>query len=91
MITKLVRDCTATTAVNFVVNDVILKYGMPTCILIDNGNYFTAQIINNVFQYLGVTDFYSTVYHPQRNGQVERFNAKMNEKITAICNERRKK
>ncbi len=89
VITKAVRDCTAATAVNFLINDVILKYGTPTCILTDNGTHFTAQLMNNLFQRLGVTHLYSTVYHPQTNGQIERFNATMDGKIAALCNERR--
>ena len=89
VITKAVRDCTATTAVKFLINDVILKYGTPTCILTDNGTHFTAQLMNNLFQQLGVTHLYSTVYHPQTNGQIERFNATMDGKIAALCNERR--
>ena len=89
VITKAVRDCTATTAVNFLIDDVILKYGTPTCILTDNGTHFTAQLMNNLFQQLGVTHLYSTVYHPQTNGQIERFNATMDGKIAALCNDRR--
>ncbi|CAF5008155.1 unnamed protein product [Rotaria magnacalcarata] len=89
VITKAVRDCSATTAVKFLINDVILKYGTPTCILTDNGTHFTAQIMNNLFQHLGVTHLYSTVYHPQTNGQIERFNATMDSKIAVLCNERR--
>jgi len=45
--------------------------------------------MNNLFQQLGVTHLYSTVYHPQTNGQIERFNATMDGKIAALCNERR--
>ncbi|CAM4944387.1 unnamed protein product [Rotaria socialis] len=71
VITKAVRDCSATTAVKFLINDAILKYGTATCILTDNGTHFTAQIMNNLFQHLGVTHLYSTVYHPQTNGQIE--------------------
>ncbi|CAF1480286.1 unnamed protein product [Rotaria sp. Silwood1] len=89
VITKAVRDCSATTAVKFLINDVILKYGAPTCILTDNGTHFTSQIMNKLFDNLGVTHLYSTVYHPQTNGQIERFNATMDGKIAALCNERR--
>ncbi|CAF4630268.1 unnamed protein product [Rotaria socialis] len=89
VIAKAVRDCSASTAVKFLINDVILKYGTPTCILTDNGTHFTAQLMNNLFQHLGVTHLYSTVYHPQTNGQIERFNATMDGKIAALCNERR--
>ena len=89
MITKAVRDCTATTAANFLTNEVILKYGTPTCILTDNGTHFTAQLMNNLFQRIGTTHLYTTAYHPQTNGQIERFNATMDGKIAALCNERR--
>ncbi|CAF4021322.1 unnamed protein product [Rotaria sp. Silwood2] len=89
VITKAVRDCSATTAVKFLINDVILKYGTPTCILTDNGTHFTSQLMNKLFENLGVTHLYSTVYHPQTNGQIERFNATMDGKIAALCNERR--
>ncbi len=89
VITKAVRDCTATTTVNFLINDVILKYGTPTCILTDNGTHFTAQITNDLFQKLGVTHLYTTTYHPQTNGQIERFNATMDGKIASLCNEQR--
>ena len=89
VITKAVRDCTATTAANFLINEVILKYGTPTCVLTDNGTHFTAQLMNNLFQRLGITHLYSTAYHPQTNGQIERFNATMDGKIAALCNERR--
>ncbi|CAF1491938.1 unnamed protein product, partial [Rotaria sordida] len=89
VITKAVRDCSATTVVKFLSNDVILKYGTPTCILTDNGTHFTSQLTNKLFEHLGVTHLYSTVYHPQTNGQIERFNATMDGKIAALCNERR--
>ena len=89
VIAKAVRDCSATTTVDFLTNDVILKYGTPTCILTDNGTHFTAQVTNNLFQKLGVTHLYTTAYHPQTNGQIERFNATMDGKIATLCNERR--
>ncbi|CAF4819267.1 unnamed protein product, partial [Rotaria sp. Silwood2] len=55
VITKAVRDCSATTAVKFLINDVILKYGTPTCILTDNGTHFTSQVMNKLFENIGVT------------------------------------
>ncbi|CAF2667867.1 unnamed protein product [Rotaria sp. Silwood2] len=41
------------------------------------------------FRWLSLTHLYSTVYHPQTNGQIERFNATMDGKIAALCNGRR--
>ena len=89
VITKAVKDCSASTAVQFLINDVILKYGTPTGILTDNGTHFTSQLTNKLFESLGVTHLYSTTYHPQTNGQIERFNVTMDGKIAALCNERR--
>ena len=88
-ITKAVRDCTATTAAKFLTNDVVLKYGTPTCIITHNGTHFTVQLMNNILHQLGVNHIYTTVYHPQANGQIERFNATMDSKIAALCNDRR--
>jgi hypothetical protein len=88
-IAKAVRDCSAATTVDFLTNDVILRYGTPTCILTDNGTHFTAQITNHLFKKLGVTHLYTTAYHPQTNGQIERFNATMDGKIATLCNEQR--
>ncbi|CAF0939234.1 unnamed protein product [Rotaria sordida] len=42
-------------------------------------------------EHLGVTHSYSTVYHPQTNEQIERFNATMDKKIAALRNGRRTK
>ncbi|CAF3703503.1 unnamed protein product, partial [Adineta steineri] len=89
VIAKAVKDCSAATTVDFLTKDVILRYGTPTCILTDNGTHFTSQHTNNLFQKLGVTHLYTTAYHPQTNGQIERFNATMDGKIAALCNERR--
>ena len=86
---KVVRDCTPTTGVEFLVNDVILKYSTPTCILTDNGSQFTSQLMEQLFHRMGVTHLYSTVYHPQTNGQIERFNSTMDGKIAVLCNDQR--
>ncbi len=89
VITKAVRDCTATTAARFVIEEVILKYGTPKCILTDNGTHFTATMMTELFKKIGVTHLYSTPYHPMTNGQVERYNATMDAKIATLSNENR--
>ena len=89
VITKAVSDCTAITAARFVIEEVILKYGTPKCILTDNGTHFTASMMTELFKTLGVTHLYSTPYHPMTNGQVERYNATMDSKIATLSNENR--
>ena len=89
VITKATRDCTATTAARFIIDEVILKYGTPKCILTDNGTHFTASMMSELFNKIGVTHLYSTPYHPMTNGQIERYNATMDSKIAALSNEKR--
>ncbi|CAF2249663.1 unnamed protein product [Rotaria magnacalcarata] len=84
-----VRDCTATTAARFLIDEVILKYGTPKCILTDNGTHFTAKMMTELLKQIGITHLYSTPYHPMTNGQIERFNATMDAKIAALSNEKR--
>ncbi|CAF5198206.1 unnamed protein product [Rotaria magnacalcarata] len=89
VITKAVRDCTATTTARFITEEVILKYGTPKCILTDNGTHFTASMMSELFKKIGVTHLYSTPYHPMTNGQIERYNATLDSKIAALSNEQR--
>lgn len=89
VITKAVRDCTADTAARFLQEDVICKYGTPRCILTDNGTHFTAHMMEKLFQRLGIIHLYCTPYHPQTNGQIERFNSTMDSKIASLSNQSR--
>ncbi|CAF1483246.1 unnamed protein product [Rotaria sordida] len=89
VITKTVRDCTASAAAQFLIEGVILKYGTSKCILTDNGTHFTATMMNELFKKIGVTHLCSTPYHPMTNGQIARFNATLDAKIAALSNEKR--
>ena len=43
-------------------------------LLSDNGTQFTARFFQNICRILGIRNVFTTTYHPQANGQVERFN-----------------
>ncbi|CAF3680819.1 unnamed protein product [Rotaria sordida] len=87
VIAKAVRDCTADTAARFLQEEVICKYGTPKCVLTDNGTHFTSNMMEHLLKRLGITHLYSTPYHPQTNGQIERFNSTMDAKIAALSNQ----
>jgi transposase InsO family protein len=89
VVTKAVRDNTAQTATRFLKEDVITKFGTPRCLLTDNGTHFTSSLINELIKHVGATHLYSTPYHPQTNGQVERYNSTMDAKIAALSNLRK--
>jgi Integrase zinc binding domain/Integrase core domain len=49
-------------------------YGPPVSLLTDNGPQFTAKFFQAVCAELGIHKVFKTAYHPQTNGQVERYN-----------------
>jgi transposase InsO family protein len=52
----------------------VFVYGAPRYVLTDNGTQFTAKFFLAVCRELGIGKVSTTAYHPQTNGQVERFN-----------------
>jgi hypothetical protein len=50
------------------------SYGAPVYLSTDNGPQFTAKFVQAVCAKLGVNMIFTTAYHPQANGQVERYN-----------------
>ena len=55
-------------------NHWILPYGIPESILTDNGSQFIAEFFKTVCYILGIKRKTTTAYHPQTNGQAERYN-----------------
>ena len=52
----------------------VFVYGPPVSVLSDNGKQFTARLFVDTCRVLGIKNVFTTTYHPQTNGQVERFN-----------------
>jgi len=52
----------------------VAAYGPPATVLSDNGPQFRSTFFQGVCSLLGITNRYSTTYHSQKNGQVERYN-----------------
>ncbi len=51
-----------------------LTYGPPKDLLSDNGSAFNSKFFASVCTILNVRNKFTTTYHPQTNGQVERYN-----------------
>lgn len=52
----------------------MFKYGVPKEVLSDNGPQFASLFSMGVFQAMGITNSFTSTYHPQTNGKTERFN-----------------
>jgi transposase InsO family protein len=57
-------------------------YGPPVVLLTDNGTQFVSKFFQTVCKILGVKQVFTTAYHPQTNGQCERFNRTVLSSIT---------
>ena len=52
----------------------VFNYGPPQNLLADNGKCFTSKFFQSVCKILNLDNQFTTTYHPQTNGQVERYN-----------------
>ena len=53
----------------------ICHYGFPEKFISDQGRNFESDLIKELFKIAGVKKLHTTPYHPQGNGQCERFNS----------------
>lgn len=77
-------NCTAETTARTLFNEYFCKYGIPAVILSDQGSHFRNQLMENIQHLVGYNHIYSTPYHPQSNGIVERFNSTFVSQISKL-------
>ena len=54
------------------VDNWVFNYGPPTEVISDNGSCFASRFFLDVCRILSIKNHFTTTYHPQANGQVER-------------------
>lgn len=58
------------------------KYGALKEVLSDNGPQFESKLYQNTCRILSITNTFTSTYHPQMNGQIDRFNIPI---ATMLC------
>ena len=58
--------------------DYFSRHGVPKIILTDQGRIFESQLFIEVCARLGIEKRVTSAYHPQTDGQTERFNRTLN-------------
>ncbi|XP_049271184.1 uncharacterized protein K02A2.6-like [Rhipicephalus sanguineus] len=67
------REASSRTVLDFLLS-IFAREGYPVELVSDHGPQFTSQEFESFLQDRGIRHSFSAVYHPQANGQVERFN-----------------
>ena len=75
------------TLAEILTDTVICRYGVPEVIHSDQGANFVSEVIQTVCLNLGITRTQTTAYHPQGNGQVERFNRTLESMLSKVVSE----
>ena len=68
------KETSSVTLARVLVDEVICRFGVPNNIHSDQGANFCSEVIDTMCKMLNIERTQTSAYHPQGNGQVERFN-----------------
>ena len=69
-----VKTCSAEVVAQLLIDNVVTKHGLPQSIVSDRDPRFTAKFSQELWKLTGTKLCTSTSYHPQTDGQTERYN-----------------
>ncbi|CAF4500057.1 unnamed protein product, partial [Rotaria sp. Silwood2] len=77
---------TAQDTARILMEEIILVHGSPDTIITDQGTHFKNELLQAISNLVGCKQIFSTPYHPQTNGQTERWNSTFVTQIAKYCN-----
>lgn len=81
---RAVPDATAETLAKFIFEEIVCRHGTPKVILSDQGRNFISDMIRILCERFLIKHKFSSPYHPQTNGMVERFNRTLCESLAKV-------
>lgn len=72
--TYVLKSVTADSMTKAFVTHWVMDYGPPQRLLSNNRKQFTSEFFHHICELLGTTNVLTKTYHPQTNGQAERYN-----------------
>nr|CAD2208261.1 unnamed protein product [Meloidogyne enterolobii] len=76
------RNQLAGTVTDALINHIITKFGVPECIVSDQGTQFMSTVFKEVAELFGIRLHTTTPYHQSANGQCERYNRTLADMIS---------
>ena len=81
------KDMTTKTVATTLVEEWILKFGAPDTLHADQGTNCNSEVMKDICQVFIIDKSRTSPYHPNGNGQVERFNRVIADTIYKYCAE----
>ena len=78
---------TAEGVAGVLVDQYCTRHGVPRTLLSDRGSQFMAALSRAVYKHMGTRKLFTTAYHPQCNGMVERFMQTLAQMLSMVVNE----
>ena len=77
----------STTLAAVLTEEIVCRFGVPEAIHSDQGPNFVSGVIQSLCDRICITRTQTTVYHPQGNGQVERFNRTLEDMLAKVISD----
>jgi hypothetical protein len=75
------KNISADSVAKAFIAEILCRHGVPKKLLTDQGSQFTSDLMKQVLHQTGTVKLFTTTYHPQTDGMVERFNKTLTEML----------
>ena len=75
------QNTQASTISRILVNEICFRYGTPQQLLSDLGSNFISELIRETCKLLGIERIYTSPYHPQTDGLLEKFHSTLGKNL----------
>ena len=86
-ITIPMQRCDSASTARALMDELFCRHGVPARLIMDRGSSFNNALMLDVQKSLGISPHFTTAYHPQANGMVERLNGTLKELLRTLNKE----